>query len=654
MFPKVCLSPVIALALIFSSNEACADLDARPFYEKAQIKTMKISPDGEHVAFNYEEGSEVKLATLHLDSQKLKASFGMGENQHVTNFWWSSDTRVVMSVREVTGILDSGGGQPRLYAANVDGSRREEIFASQDSSFVFLHPLLDDPEHIMIARYHWADEGVPKVHLVNTFRGTMNYIGDHPTTDNITGFIADNDGELRIATEYIEGETFDDAVFNLYYRTGSDWNRFELEAKRQPINFAPLGFSRDNSKVYFLSNHDMEKNDRLGAFRYDLGTDELQLLYRHPELDISGRITGHKGEVLGVITGFGQPDYIFFQDVAEGNEDAALMQRLTVAFSGREVGITSFSRDGSRAVVVVQSDRNPGEFYLFDTDTMQARFLSAMLPDLDKEKLVPLEALRIPARDGLKLHAFLARPEGQKTNLPLLVEVHGGPFDIADDWLFTRDTQYFANHGYAVLKVNFRGSGNRGDDFVDMGRREWGGKMQDDVTDATRWAIEQGIADPDRICIFGGSYGGYSAIMGMIKEPDLYQCGVGIAGIYDLVWFREGDGSDFLPWRDRESVAQFERFLDAYVGEDADELRPYSPAHNVEKIKGEVFIAHGGDDVRVPVEHAYRLRTAMDAIGKSYEWMIKEDEGHGFFDVDNRVDLAERMLSFFDRNIGED
>lgn len=641
---------VLPFVLALGTIEA-SDVPTRAFYENAKIVNMKIAPDGQHVAFNFEDGSERKLAVMRLADQEITAVFGLGKNQWVFDFWWSSDTRVVMSVGEVTGFLDNLGRPARLYAGEVDGSRREQLHDAQSGGFQLLHPLPDDPDHILIARYHWADEGTPRAHLINTYRRTSRYVGDQPDASNIVGLIADNSGELRVAIEFVQGATFDDSELTLHVKHGNEWRRLQLESERQPVNIQPLGFSADNTMAYFASNHDMAENDRLGAFRYDFDTNEVELLYRAPDVDVAGRISGHDGEVLGVVTRFGPSTYTFFEDAAD-NDDAILTQRLALSFPGQDVGITSFSRDGSKAILSVRSDRNPGEFFLFDLDTMQARFLSATLPDLPKDILVPMEPVRITARDGLELHGFLTRPADQKENLPLVVEVHGGPFGVADQWGFNRDAQFLAQHGYATLQVNFRGSGNRGDDFTRMGRREWGGKMQDDVTDATRWAIEQGIADPERICIAGGSYGGYATLMGVVKEPDLYKCGIGIVGVYDLPWFRSGDGSDFSLRRDRESRARFERFMSSHVGENAEALRAASPVHHVDRIKAELFIVHGGSDVRVPVGHAHRLRDALDRIGKSYEWMIKDDEGHGFYSVDNRVELAERTVRFLERNIG--
>ena len=626
----------------------------RQFFDSAQVRNMQIAPDGRHVAFTFETGTEVRLAVLELANRSITATFGFGDNQHVLAFWWGSDERVVMLVGEVTGFLDTMRlTPPLLYAANADGGNRRQIFDDQNLfGYQVLHPLPDDPDHILIARYHTGDDGEPRAHRVNIVRGGSRYVADRPPTRNLSTLIADNAGELRVGIEFIDADDFDEIEFNLFLKYGEEWRRFEVEAERRRPNIRPLGFSADNQRVYFLSNHDMAADDRLGAFRYDFETSELELLYRHPDVDVSGGMSGHDGEVLGVVSRFGPMTYSFFEDKLDTHRDAMLRQQLAVSFPNDDVSLTSFSRDGRLAVLFVRGDRNPGDFYLFDTENLEAQFLASTRPDLPREVLSPMQAVRIPARDGLELHAMLTTPEDHDGPLPLVVNVHGGPFGVSDSWGFNPEAQFLAHHGFATLQVNFRGSGGRGEDFVRRGRQQWGQTMQDDVTDATRWAIEQGIADPERICIIGGSYGGYATLMGMIREPELYRCGVGIVGVYDLVWFREGDGSDFSRGRDRRSRMNFERFMSSHVAASAEGLEAWSPVHQAHRLQGEVFIVHGGNDVRVPVGHAERLRQAMDEHGKPYRWMIKDNEGHGFFDVDNRVALYDAMLDFLKHHIG--
>src|SRR5690606_20621322 len=304
------------------------------------------------------------------------------------------------------------------------------------------------------------------------------------------------------------------------------------------------------------------------------------------------------------------------------------------------------SKDGKRVIVVVDSDRNPGAYYLYDEDTKKLTFLMARAPWVEPEKMASMEPFSIKARDGTPLHGYLTRPAGNEeaTNLPMVVSVHGGPYEIKDTWNYDSDVQAMASPGYAVLQVNFRGSGGYGHDFVKAGYGEWGAKMQDDVTDATRWAVEQGVADPKRICIFGGSYGGYAALQGAVREPDLYQCAIGYVGVYDLQLMKtRGDIPQSL---------YGDGYLDKVLGKDDKVLAQRSPINNIARIKAEAMLVVGGEDKRVPPVHGQNLRNALLKRGKSVEWLYQPSEGHGFFLEKNRTELYEKLIAFLDKNIG--
>ncbi len=645
-------SSLLALFLLAAGNSAIAadPLPIRAYFENSKFVDMELSPDGKHVAFTYEEGTEVKLAVMELKKKKITAGFAFGEQMHVLDFFWGNNERVVMSVGKKTGNLDNIGRPAHLYAANIDGSKREQIFEMQRSGYQLLNLLRDDPRHILIAKYHGAEYGQPKVNKLDIYTGNLTYTTDEPVIRNPFQVIADNEGKVRIAIEFVEGKTFDQHRTNLYVRGGDgEWKTLHLPSARARPTLQPLGFSADNQRAYFLSDHDMKEDGRLGAFSYDFATGDLKLLYRHPEVDVAGGIFGHDGDVLGISVMHGYVDDIYFD---QDRQDARFLRALSAGFPEQAATVTSYSADGKLAIARVYSDRNPGEFYLFDVASRKATFLAASRPHLKPDDLVEMLPVTIKARDGLPLHALLTRPRDTKGTMPLIVNVHGGPFGVTDVWRYNPEAQFFASRGYATLQVNYRGSGNRGQDFIDRGRRGWGGVMQDDVTDATHWAIEVGVADPERICIYGGSYGGYASLAGVIKEPDLYKCAVGYVGVYDLPWFREGDGSDSDRGGSR-SKRNTDLWKSAYIGDDAEQLRSVSPVHHVDRIKAELFIVHGENDVRVPVGHARRLRKALDAIGKPYEWMLKP-EGHGFYQMDNKIALYGKMLEFFDRHIGKD
>lgn len=632
--------------MLFSNLAVCVEqLPVRDFFEHSQVVLMKISPNGKNIAFTYEEGSEVRLAVMDLDKSKILSSFSFGENKHVVGFYWANDHRVLMEVTEVKGNLMSiRGNQVDLYAANIDGKKRDLIFKSGMSVYTILNLLPDDPDNILIGKYHWAEDDGMRAFKLNINKATEKFLNQQPK-GVISKLMADNAGIIRLAVENAEGEnedSFDNETF-LHFLDDGNWQKLTLETKRDNPYFNPIGFSADNRKAYFSSNFDIEKDDTIGLFSYDFDTKKVSLISRHVDSDVNSTFYGHDNELLALNYVSAPLEYDYLD---AKNPDALLLAGLTKSFPDEQVTITSFSKNGQLAILGVRSDRNPGQYYLYDKEAKKARYLASKLPKLDNKPLVPMTLVKFKSRDGIDIHGLLTVPVNQDKNLPLIVNVHGGPFGVYDEWRFNPEAQFFANRGYATLQVNYRGSGGYGEDFEKLGRLQWGKAMQDDVADATHWAIKQGIADPNRICIYGGSYGGYAALWGVIKEPDLYKCSVGYVGVYDMQLFFDGDGSDASR---SKSIAGY---LKTHVGEGTDYLKSISPVENVNKIKAELFIVHGSKDVRVPIVHANNLKKALDKIGKPYKWMVKE-EGHGFYQVDNREALYTEMLAFFEKNIGK-
>lgn len=640
------MNKCLFVLLIFVSPlfAAITPIEAEQFFQHAQFKNMKISPDAKHVAFTYEHETEVRLGVMNLQKKQIISSFNFGNNMHVLDFHWANKNRVLMEVGEVTGnLVEMNGVRIDLYAANIDGTRRNLIFKTETAAYRILHLLPDQPDRILIAKRHWAELNGWKAFTLDINRGTERYLGEQPNSGVIGGLIADNSGAVRIGIEFIEGKTFDENRAVVHYKKDDNWKQLSLPSKRANPNIYPLGFSADNTKAYFSSNHDMEHNDVSGVFVYDFNTAEIRLLSRHEYSDVGRAFYSHQGDVLGVYYATGINDYEF---INSEHKDALLIAGLKASFPGQSVDITSFDSKGHTALFKVSADRNPGEFYLFDTIKGEARYLASTLGKLPAEALVSMKEIKFTARDGKVIRGLLTMPANMDSNVALIVNVHGGPFGPYDSWGFDSEAQFFANRGYATLNINFRGSGGYGDDFQRAGRLQWGKAMQDDVTDGTLWAIEAGIADPERICIYGGSYGGYAALWGVIKEPDLYKCSVGYVGVYDMPLFFTGDGSDASR---SSNIAQF---ITSHVGNGDEYMRSISPVHHVDKIKAALFIVHGSKDVRVPIVHANNLRKALDAAGKKYEWMVKED-GHGFYKIENKVALYEKMLSFFEQHIGK-
>ena len=299
-------------------------------------------------------------------------------------------------------------------------------------------------------------------------------------------------------------------------------------------------------------------------------------------------------------------------------------------------------------VFVVRSDREPGTFYIFnrglDGSDPSIKELAIANDAIDPALMADMVPFEFESRDGINLNGYYVLPRTGKAPYPMVQIVHGGPHGLRDFWGWNREAQFLASRGYAVVSVNFRGSGGYGTEFERSGYQEWGGKMINDMTDATMWMIDQGFANKDKMCIYGGSYGGYGTLQSVVREPDLYKCAIGYVGVYSLFEMKKaGD----VP--KRRSGRQY---LDRVLGTDEDLLREFSPAENVDKIKADLFIAHGREDVRVPMEQYDELSKNLKRIGKPYKSMIR-DEGHGYQQMENVIDFYSAMETFLAKHLDD-
>ena len=432
----------------------------------------------------------------------------------------------------------------------------------------------------------------------------------------------------------------------VYYRAknGADWELVFDESKGDPA-VEPLGFDRDDERTHtstVAGAHGIG-----GLCRWNVAKREkLEMLWSGNEAGIDGaradlrpprfRCDPHDARPLG--------DNADRQELARGEAvgepDAAVSGRGRAHHQQHDATARK-SCSSYRAIAI------PASSFCTKSASGKATFLFARRPWIKADEMAPMEPIAVKARDGLPLHGYVTRPHGKEDakHLPLVVFAHGGPYGIRDRWEFDPDVQMLASRGFAVLQLNFRGSGGYGDAFVHAGYREWGAKMQDDVTDATRWAITEGIADPARICIYGASYGGYAALRGATKEPDLYRCAIGYVGVYDLrLMYTRGD----IP-----QSTYGDNYLKLVLGEDESVLWDRSPVAHVDQLKSKVMLIVGGEDNRVPPIQGERLHAALDKAHIAHEWVYERTEGHGFYDEAHRAELLTRIAAFLDANIGK-
>ena len=638
------------LSLLFGSALHAAVIDPTPFLKPDTFGTFKVSPSGQYFAASVSLEDRTLLVVLNAKDQTVSAKVSLGTAKHVEDFWWANDERVVLSISERFGQRDLPKLTGELMGIDADGSRADLLVgyrARQSETFTRLKQkkgdrvaafmvdsLPHDERNILISTQPLIDDPFRKVERMDVYTGARKTVGVAPIRNAV--FFTDNSGAVRLVTGFNANR-----INHLYHRADDDAEWIDITRGGDEASIeTPIGFSADNRLAYLQSTQ--AKGPDV-IVELDLASSKRRIVLSDPITDPQ-EIIYRAGSSIPVGASFMGKRFHskFFDDSAP---EAKLTRSLEKAFAGEAVAITSLSADGGLALVQVWSDRSPGDYYTFDTKTMQAAHFITSRSWLDPELMGATQAIQLDARDGTPLHGYVTRPKGAvEGKLPMVVMPHGGPFDIYDEWGFDPEVQLLAAAGYAVLQVNFRGSGNYGKAFSDAGKQQWGRAMQDDVTDATRWAVEQGIADPQRICLHGASYGGYASLMGVAREPALYRCASGYIGVYDL--------ANMHNWGDIRDSASGETYLSEWIGE-PETLAAVSPPNLAANIKAPVFLAAGGEDRRAPIAHSKKMEAALRAAGTPVETLYYDNEGHGFYLEDHKLTYYKQLLAFLDRHIGQ-
>lgn len=624
-------------------------VDVQAYIKKDTFTDIKLSPNGDYYAATVVLEDRTALVILRRSDNKVTASLSLGKNSHIANFRWVNPERLLISAAEKFGALDQPVPTGELYAMNAEGSSRDLLVgfrvddgglktrikpkkAERIAAYV-VDDLPADDKSVIIAAWPFAADPFTRAERMDVYSGRRTGVARAPVRN--AEFLTDNQGVVRFAS----GLGIDN-VRKLYYREGNatQWRMISDEAVAGYREF-PIGFSIDDGTAYFQTEH-VSGPDSIVAF--DIASESRKQLIRDDDTDPANIIYRSGTSVpVGVFFIDGKPRTEFFDS---GSAEARLYRSLEAAFDGEAVRITSQTADGRFALVQTWNDRNPGDFYVYDTVANTADHLISRREWFDPSEMAEMRPVKLDARDGLTLHGYLTLPHGKAgKSLPVVVLPHGGPFGIQDVWEFGSESQMLANAGYAVLQLNYRGSGGYGRDFKQAGAREWGGKMQDDLTDATRWLIQQGIADPDRICIYGASYGGYAALAGVAKEPGLYKCAAGYVGVYDLPIMQAEAG---------RMSKRFGNWSAEWVGDDTAALGLVSPNRMADRIKVPVFLAAGGEDEVAPIAHTKMMEQALRKAGVPVESLYFPTEGHGFYVEANRLEYYTKLLAFLSRNIG--
>ena len=599
------------------------------FFRNSERSGYQISPDGNYFSFlaPYEDRMNIFVQRIGSDETVRLTS---ETARSVAGYMWATNERILF-------MKDTAGDENyQLYGVNLDGSDLRAYTAFPGVRTTLIDDLEDIPNEVIIGMNKRQAE-IFDPYRLNLETGELTQLAENP--GNWQGYMTDHEGKLRVVTAIVDGVN----TQILYREHEAEEFRPVLTTNfKESVDF--MEFTPDNRNVYAATNLG---RDKVALVLMNPATcEELEQLYAHEQYDVSSISYSRKRKKLLAVYCQGHKDPIrhYFDD-----EEAAFREHLRSFFTGRRFGITATDKEEQKYLIYVGSDRTRGRYYFYDRAVGSPVLLTELAPWLQEEDMVAMHPVTYTSRDGLTIEAYLSlplpyTPETAKA-LPVVVHPHGGPW-ARDSWGYSAEVQFLCNRGYAVFQMNFRGSTGYGRKFLEASYKQWGQAMQDDITDGVNWLIAQGIADAKRIAIYGGSYGGYATLAGLCFTPDLYACGIDYVGVSNLLTFMQTIPPYWRPLLEMmyEQVGDPEKDLEM--------LRAYSPALQAHLIKAPLFIAQGANDPRVNKAESDQMVAALRARGVEVEYMVKDDEGHGFHNQENRFDFYRAMERFLKEQMG--
>lgn len=598
--------------------------EVEDFFRNQEKAQYQISPDGKHYSYMAPYKNRMNVYVREIGSKDAKRLTEVTDRD-IAGYGWANNERLLY-------LKDNGGDENfGVYGVNLDGSDNKALTVFPDVTTQFIDNLEEDDDHIIVA----LNKRVPQIfdpYRLNIVTGELEMLAENP--GNISGWITDHDGKLRMAS------TTDGVNTSLLYRATEkdEWESILTTNFKESLS--PLFFTFDNKNIYASSNIGRDKS---AIVVFDLEKkEETELLYEHPEVDVSNLNYSRKRKVLTSISYTTDKRAKVFLD----EKTESIAKNVEERLKGYEVVFSASNKAEDKYIIRTYSDRSLGAYYFFDVNTDELSLIEEVSPWLNEEDLCDMTPIKYTSRDGLTIHGYLTIPKGvDPKNLPVVVNPHGGPW-ARDNWGFNPEVQLLANRGYAVLQMNFRGSVGYGRKFLEASFKQWGKTMQDDITDGVSWLVEKGIADPKRVGIYGGSYGGYATLAGLAFTPDVYACGVDYVGVSNLFTFM----STIPPYWEPFLEMMYE--MVGHPEKDKALMEEASPVMHADNIVAPLFIAQGAKDPRVNVDESDQMVEAMQKRGVEVEYMVEAEEGHGFRNEENRFKFYRAMETFLDKHIG--
>jgi len=626
---------ITAVAVVASScnmekkPEKARQIPLEDFFKNPEKTAYKISPDGNY--YSYLAPYESRLNVFVQERGKEEAMRITSEtDRDIAGYFWPNNEQILY-------LKDDGGNENyKLYGASIDGSE-VVCFTDFEDVRTQITETLPDIEDEVIIEMNKRNPQVFDPYRLNLKTGEMEMLAENP--GNIQGWMFDHDGKLRVAFAITDGVN----VTYLYRETEQDeWSEVLTTSFKDELS--PRFFDFENKNVIATSNIGRDKS---AVVVFDIANgEEVEELYSHPDYDVEGVYFSRKDKKLtsASYTSWKRERHFFDEETKK------LFARLEQDLGDYEIAITGKNKAEDVFIIRTYSDKSLGAYYIYDMNTDKLEKITEVSPWIDENEMANVFPIQYQSRDGLTIHGYLTLPKGYTKetakDLPVVVNPHGGPW-ARDGWGFNPEIQFLANRGFAVLQMNFRGSTGYGKAFWEASFKKWGREMQDDITDGTLWLIDKGIADPERIAIYGGSYGGYATLMGLVKEPELYAAGVDYVGVSNMFTFMKTIPPYWKPMLDMMYEMAGDPVKDSVM------LREVSPVYQVDKIVAPLFIAQGRNDPRVNVDESDQMVEAMKERGVEVEYLVKDNEGHGFRNEENRFEFYRAMENFLNQHIGE-
>ena len=637
----------LALWGCFTYANEVGTIPLSSFNQMPMVDQPSLSPDGKNIAVITNRGDQTQVSISPYDKpEQIIPVVGLeGAKYRIESIAWANNERILVTITQPIKYFAYQLRTTHIYSVKIDGShsieleskkRVEDNLDAYRSSPHLLSLLDKEPNHVLVTIKDKQDEYYSSVYKVNIETGEFKkYI---PNGNRIYAWQVNKNGEILMARGVARNQESGIDYFYTRKNNDDDW---KMIAKRQAYadeTFSPVLYEQENNSVIVISDYKLNKD---ALWRYHIDSGEYELLGEAPGMfDIDNAITRLDGDERKVV-GFSYTEHfkkrVYFNEQAENLN--AQIHSIFIK-QGLQANIYDWDKNRERFIVYGVSDTKPGQFYLFDKKTNKLAPWYGQYPSLNKQKLTPVRPIEFKARDGMTLYGYVTLPVGVKKP-PLVVYPHGGPYGIRDTQYFDPFVQLFASHGYAVLQVNFRGSGGYGNNYITSGYSQWGRKMQTDIVDAISWVKEQNVVDTENACIVGGSYGGYAALAAGYQTPKQFNCIVSIAGISDMkdhvVTLRRFSGTS--------------SFIENAINDDETDYDAISPIENISKFEAPVLLIHGKVDQRVSFNQSESMYEELKEANKEVEYKLFEYGTHYLDDAVIRKQAMGLMIEFVDKHI---